>query len=456
MTAFFSDELQKLVKEVRETKRSLQEARNQLNDKVTELEMVNIRMAVSEKELRGKVGELNRNQQAMLNVLEDAGRLEKKLRKEHDLTQAVISSMKEGLLVVDKEHKIILINQAASVLLRWAPTDALNQSVNSVFILCKGNKRTGEACHLPIDQLIREPNIIGINLEDDFYCYDKEGRSFPIIATMASLMKGSVRGEISGAVIVFRNVTKEKSLDSAKTSFISVASHQLRTPLTSIRWFSEMLLDGDAGDLDGEQRHFVQRIHQGADRMINLVNLLLQIARVEAGRVRIDPMPVNLKLLTEGVIISLQDQIREKDQKVEVSMVPETLPKIPLDEDVIWQIVQNILTNAIRYSPHKSVIKVKITAREEKKEVLYSVEDKGIGIPKNEQGRIFEKFYRADNAVKYVPEGSGLGLNLAKMLVEDWDGKTWFESEEGKGSTFFFTVPLEGMKAREGEVKLKV
>ncbi len=443
------------MKEFKETKRSLEEARGELNQKITELEGTNARLTTSEKELERRIIELRRSQKAMLNVLEDSRELEKNLTKERDLTKAVISSMGEGLLVVNKEHKIILINQAASILLRWAAGDALGRNIHEVFNICKGGAKE-ETCLLPIEQLTKEPNILNINLEDNFYCHDKEENKFPVTVIMASLLQTSLRGNVTGAVVVFRNVTAEKSLDEAKTSFISIASHQLRTPLTSMRWFSEMLLDGDAGDLSEDQKHFVDRIYQGVDRMINLVNLLLQIARVEMGRVKIEPVPLDLKLVTEGVVMTLQSQLKEKKQKVEVKSSMSEMPKIPMDEDVAWQIIQNLLTNAIRYSPQKGIITVAIDVDWEKQELVYSVKDRGIGIPADQQNRIFEKFYRADNAVKHVPEGSGLGLNLVKKLVSDWQGQIWFDSEEGKGSTFFFTVPLKGVRAREGEVKLKV
>lgn len=447
---FFSDEVKQVLQEFEDTKKALRETRDQLQEKVKELEKTNARLESSEKDLTSKVEYLNRSEWAMLNVLEDARESEKKLSKERDLTRAVISSMGEGLLVVDKYKKIILINQAASILLRRASGDAIGQHVHKVFTLCKSKEKGGEVCSFSIDKVIKEPNVVNISLEDDFYCYDKDGNSFPVMVIIASLMQSSLKGKVSGAVIIFKNITKEKSLDDAKTNFISIASHQLRTPLTSIRWFSEMLLDGDAGDLPEDQKHFVERIYQGADRMINLVNLLLQIARVEAGRVKIEPALIDLKLLTEGVSLTLQEQLNVKKQKINIISEPETLPKILLDEDVVWQIIQNLLSNAIRYSFENGIITVKLVVSKKKNELVYSIEDKGIGIPKGEQNRIFDKFYRADNAVKYAPEGSGLGLNLVKKLVEEWKGRVWFESEEKKGSTFYFTVPLEGVKPREG------
>lgn len=461
MGKLFSDEIQHLMAEFAETKEALHKAQLELQQKMEELKISNERLENSEHQLQQKVEDLSRNEKAMLNIIDDVRELEKKLKKERDMLKAIVSSMGEGLLVVDRNHRIILMNQMASVLLRITPKETIGEDIGNIFNVFKGKDGTSSAktcldC-LPVQQVIKEADIINIHLEDDFYCQDKLGKVFPVSMIVASLLDVSALKEnITGAVIIFKNVTKEKSLDEAKSGFISIASHQLRTPLTSIRWFSEMLINGDAGDISDEQKHFVERIYEGAERMINLVNLLLQIARVEAGRVRIEPAPMDLKRLTESVVTTLQTQLKEKDEKIEIIALPEKLPEIPMDEDVVWQIIQNLLTNAIRYSQVKGIITIKIVFDEKRKELLYSVQDKGIGIPKAEQGRIFEKFYRADNAVQYVPEGSGLGLNLVKKLVEDWEGRIWFESEESKGTTFFFTVPLEGMKARKGEVKLKV
>ena len=125
-----------------------------------------------------------------------------------------------------------------------------------------------------------------------------------------------------------------------------------------------------------------------------------------------------------------------------------------MDQDILWQVIQNIITNAMRYSPEGKTIFVDIAIKD--KFVQYSVKDEGIGIPEDQRGHIFEKFFRADNALKFVPEGSGLGLSLAKSLVEGWGGKIWFETEVNKGTTFFFTLPVEGMAAKEGEVKISV
>lgn len=410
------------------------------------------------KELDEKVGALKLASQnmeeskaAMLNLLEDARALEIELKEEKDRATAVVTSMGEGLIVIDKKYKVISVNPQAARLLGVAADNPLNKPITALFSLFKG-KAELPFKDSPFVQIFQsaQAEAIVLDLEEDIYFNLVSGRRFPVAMTVTPL-KGN---GITGAIIVFRDISVLKQLDDSKSSFISVSSHQLRTPLTSMRWFSEMLISGDAGPITEEQKHFVERIYQGTDRMIALVNLLLQIARVEAGRVKIEPVPIDLKVTTQGVLLTLKANFEKKAQIVEIKSEPEPFPIIKMDQEIVWQVIQNLLSNASRYSPEKATIGVNIIKKGNFAQ--YSVKDSGIGIPKAQQARLFEKFFRAENALKMVPEGSGLGLSLVKMLVEGWGGKIWYETEEGKGSTFFFTVPLSGMKAQVGEVTLAV
>jgi PAS domain S-box-containing protein len=406
------------------------------------------------KETKEQNTRLEETQGAMINLIEDSRLLEENLKKERDRISAIITSMGEGLVVVDKTGAITYINLAAEKMLKVSQDNIKGQHIDKAIPLYArpDGKAIISLLDRPIAKAIKTGKTVISTVTDNFYFENSLGRRFAVSIVAAPLLLGGE--EIFGAVTIFRDITAEKQLDEAKTSFISVSSHQLRTPLTSMRWFSEMLIAGDAGPITEEQRHFVERIYQGTDRMIALVNLLLQIARVEAGRVKIEPTPVDFKTITQGVLVTLKTYLDEKSQKVVVKSEPTKLPLIPMDQEVVWQVIQNLLTNANRYSPEKSKILISIVKEGEMLE--YSVKNEGIGIPEDQQSRIFQKFFRADNALKAVPTGSGLGLSLVKLLVEGWGGKIWFESAENKGATFYFTVPLTGMQAKEGEVKLNV
>jgi signal transduction histidine kinase len=163
---------------------------------------------------------------------------------------------------------------------------------------------------------------------------------------------------------------------------------------------------------------------------------------------------MSLKDITEEAVGSIKPLLKAKIQEVKIMCDPDPFPSILLDKDIIWQVIINLLSNANRYGSIKSTIEVSITKKG--KSAQYAIKNQGIGIPDNRKEKIFEKFFRAENAIKLVPEGSGLGLNLVKTIVLGWGGETWFDSEENRGATFYFTIPLSGMKAHKGEVKINI
>ena len=399
--------------------------------------------------LEEQMGETERAKKALLNLLEDTRVAEEKADQERNMYLLLLSSIGEGVLVLDTERKVTITNKVAEKVLEYNAQEMVGKRFDELLKFVHANKS-------PLEETFWDQAFgskFSLSPSSDVSVIGKNGNVVPIFIIVAPIVDSHTQ-EFKGVIITFRDVREERALEEARIGFISTASHQLRTPLTSMRWFSEMLLGGDAGALSEEQKHFVERIYQGTDRMIALVNLLLQLARVEAGRVKVEPVPVDLKATTEGVILTTKVNFDNKQQVIDIKTDPVPLPVVPMDQDMLWQVIQNLLSNANRYAPVASTIFVSIIQKDE--EIEYSVKDTGIGIPKDQQGRLFEKFFRADNAISAVPEGSGLGLSLVKILVEGWGGKIWFETEENKGTEFHFTIPLTGMQARDGDVKLTV
>lgn len=233
-----------------------------------------------------------------------------------------------------------------------------------------------------------------------------------------------------------------RKLDEIKSGFISVVAHQLRTPLSGVKWTINLLLSGDMGTLTTEQRTFLMKAYESNDRMIGLVNDMLGADRIDSGKARYLFRSVQLADIIDNVLFELLPQANAKGLAIRFSPRPERLPQVHADPEKIRAVLQNLLENSVKYSRPNGVIEVGLRA-ENGEEVRVWVRDDGIGIPKDQQKSIFERFFRAQNAIKAETEGSGLGLFIVKSIIERHGGRTWFESEEGRGVTFYFTVPVE-------------
>lgn len=364
----------------------------------------------------------------------ELNRLKNELKKERSTYMRLLDSIGEGVVVVDANNTITLINKVAESLCGSNQVDVLGKD-------CKDHIKLVHQDTTPLAEEFWRKALHSrtqSNPGTDISLVHNNGEHIPVVVLVSPILDKDQK-ESQGSIITIRDVREERILEEARVSFISTASHQLRTPLAPIRWLSEMLLGGDAGSINEDQRKFVERIYHGTDRMIGLVNLLLKMARVEAGRVRVDPIETNLKEFIEKVSLTLKPYFDQKNQNLTILEGNTTKASVYIDQDMLWQVLQNLLSNASRYGNENTKIIVSLSKDDEF--VQISVKDSGIGIPKAQVSRVFEKFFRADNAISLSAEGSGLGLSFVKTLVDRWGGKIWFESKEGTGTTFYFTVP---------------
>lgn len=232
------------------------------------------------------------------------------------------------------------------------------------------------------------------------------------------------------------------AMDKAKSEFISIAAHQLRTPLSGVKWTLKMMIDEDIGKLTEEQKTFLQRGYQTNERMIHLVNDLLNVARIEEGRLVYGQEEFQMQDLIIETLEVFQGNIREKQLNLEFKKPKEKLPKIKADLEKIRLVLQNLIDNAIRYTPLGGKIQIRFEQKNNKLKV--SITDNGAGIPKEQQSRLFSKFFRGSNVIKMDTEGTGLGLYITKNIIEAHNGQIGFESEENQGSCFWFTLPIGG------------
>lgn len=233
---------------------------------------------------------------------------------------------------------------------------------------------------------------------------------------------------------------KLEELDQVKSDFISVVAHQLRTPLSGMKWTLSMLLNGDMGGLNDDQKTFLMKSYESNSRMITLVNDMLVADGIQSGRVHYGFKRIDIVDLMDNVLFEISPEAKKKNILIEYKNKFENLPQAYVDPETMRAVLQNLFENAIKYTLEKG--KIEIDVKKESDHLVISIADNGIGIPEDQAKEVFSKFFRAKNAVKQVTDGSGLGLYIAKTIIEKNGGKIWFESAEGKGTTFYFTVPI--------------
>jgi PAS domain S-box-containing protein len=382
----------------------------------------NLSLALTEeKKLRGK-------------LVENYKELEESKVKD----DAILESVGDGLIAVDNDRKIMLINKVASDLLAWETKDLVGKVITELRLEDeKGNL-------IPLE---KRPTTIALKTGEVtrvVYFFVKNDKTrFPLAITVTPI---KLNGKTIGLIEIIRDITKEKEIDRAKTEFVSLAAHQLRTPLTTISWYTEMILNGDRGQVTPEQKKYLEEISKGNQTMIKLVNTLLNVSRLELGTLNIESEPIQLEDLAESVWEELRPEIFSKNLILEKNYDP-SLPTIMADPKLVRMIFQNILGNAVKYVGVAGKISLDISRQNQN--ALIKVWNNGLSIPKEAQPKIFTKLFRDDLAKEREPDGNGLGLYIVKSILENSGGKVWFDSLEDKGTTFYVTIPLAGMKKAE-------
>ena len=406
---------------------------------------VDIKVREQTKEITEKATFLANQQKAILNILEDVEYEKDNLSKERDKINTILYSIGDGVFVVDDDVRITMFNQIAADISGFSIQEALGKKYDNIL------KFIFEDTRKVNNQFIKKAIETGEvqEMANHTLLVSKDKKEIPVADSAAPLKNKD--GKVIGCVVVFRDVTHERAVDQAKTEFVSLASHQLRTPLSAINWYTEMLLAGDAGKLNEEQKEYLNEVYKGNQRMVELVNALLNVSRLELGTFAIDPEKTDLKELVTSVVGEIKLQADKKEQKLKIN-IEEKLPKIIVDPKLVRIIFQNLLSNAVKYTPKQGKISLKMEKLD--KDLLVQITDTGMGIPKRQQSSMFKKLFRADNVRETDTEGTGLGLYIIKSILDNTGGKIWFESVENKGTTFSFIIPLSGMKKKKGNKEL--
>lgn len=352
---------------------------------------------------------------------------------ERDHAEAILNSLRDAVLVTDGFDELSVANARAATLLGFRMDDAIHRPIDEII----GDER--------LRTLIKEVRSAGVlnkqkNVEHALASASGVGvgpAEFDV--TLACLPDGT--NEVGGVVTILRDVTREREISQMKSDFVSQASHELRTPLSSINAYVEMLIDGEAED-DEARQEFYQIIKGEADRVGRMIDNMLNISRIEAGVYSIDCVETDFVSVCRDVVESMQPQAKAKDIKLSLKHGP-LVYTAQADRDMIYQVVMNLASNAVKYTPEGGRVTVSVENDDTSRSVMVTVADTGLGIPPEALDRIFDKFFRIEN-YKRVAKGTGLGLNLVKHIVETvHQGTIHVESEMGMGSRFWFTVPYE-------------
>jgi PAS domain S-box-containing protein len=377
-------------------------------------------------ELEKKEEELRKIRLAFLNILEDTEEAKFSAVEEKNKTLTIINNFPDGLLVVNEEGEVELISPLVETFFNKKKEEIIGKNIFKIssdkvdlkllFSILKNKKGIKHVFRQEV-QLAKD---LFVEVTSSRFEFDKK----------------------NGVLVILHNISREKLIERMKTEFVSIAAHQLRTPLSAIKWSLKMILDGDVGKVTEEQKDLLDKTYLSNERMINLINDLLNVTRIEEGRFLYKPELTQIEELIDKVILELEGPINIKKAKVNFkkSLKPLSLTKI--DKEKMNLVIHNLLENALKYTiSSKSIIDISL--EQKKDDIIFKITDNGVGIPKDQQDRIFTKFFRGDNVVKLETEGSGLGLYTTKNIIESHGGKIWFESEENKGTTFYFSIPLK-------------
>jgi PAS domain S-box-containing protein len=345
--------------------------------------------------------------------------------------EAVFASIGEGAIVTDQNGLITKVNQAALSMLGYRKSEVLRKRFPEKVIALHDN---GAEIDI-LDRPIVKAYMTGETITEHTTYRRKDGSLFPTMVTVSPIM---LHRKPIGAIEVFRDLSTEIQNDKLKSDFISIASHQLRTPLSAINMYTRMLQDGMAGQLTEQQRNFTQIVLGSVGRMNELIDTLLNITRIEAGGLSIKQQQLRIDELLANLLIEFTPAAEKKKISLS-SMLHINKPEVVSDSLLLREVCSNLIGNAIKYTPENGSVHVSLT--DTGKNITCHVTDTGYGIPLKEQKYIFTKFFRAENISKQDVSGTGLGLYLTKALVEQLGGEVWFNSRENDGTTFSFSIP---------------
>ena len=364
---------------------------------------------------------------------ERMGTLLREAQVEAAKSQAILESIADGVLVADAYSDITLVNRAITAILNIPREELIGKSVKELLGLYD---HSAEVWIATLEDWARNSDLINQwSVLEDRLTFEKK-------VVSVHLSPVFVGNSFFGTVSIFRDITQEVEVENLKSEFVSTVSHELRTPMTSIKGYAELMLMGAAGQLTNPQTRYLQVIKGNADRLHDLVNDLLDISKIETGKTKLDLRPLDIPQIVNQVINEhVRGLIQAEDKHLEISVnMSSSLPLVNGDQAAVIQILTNLLDNAFNYTPENG--QIQIQAQTKDNYVYISIQDSGIGISPENQAKIFDRFFRADDQIVQQVRGTGLGLAIVRTLIEMHGGELNVESTPNVGSIFTFNLPI--------------
>lgn len=378
---------------------------------------------------------------AARNVLEDLRIEKEKLAKTTAKDEALLESIGEGVVATDQEGLVILVNKVAEKLLGFTSAELIGKTFDHVIsVLDSGGNQVSENIK-PISLALNlgaSGEISSATTTSDYHFVRKDAENFPVALTVTPVFLDSMA---VGGVIVFRDITKEKEIDYAKSEFISIASHQLRTPVSGINWLIEALVSGSK-NFPAKQKKYIMDLSTMSNRLVMLIEDLLNYSRIEfKTQVMSEVEKISIDGFIRDFIKELKPYAESKKHKIVYDKRITDPFIIEINKKSLFNVLQNLIFNAIEYSPENTAVGVGLSKNDGF--VKISISNNGPAIIERDKPHIFERFYRSAMAKKIKPSGTGLGLYIVKSIVEGIGGEVGFESEGGKATVFWFTIPIK-------------
>ncbi len=360
-------------------------------------------------------------------------------------TEVVLHSLGEAMYVVDKDYIVRMMNPYAAELLGYAsPEDAVGKSLDDVVPAMDERGNRVPLSHRSNVRALTGKGKGSGSWSASAYFLRKDGTKFPVQVTTTAI---SIDDQRTGAITVFRDVSRDKKIEEAKTEFIYLAAHQLRTPVSVImlnlelitKYYQHLFDENNTSKDAQETRQGLAAINTAANALTELIDTLLDISRIEMGTLEVTKEDVDLREMIETEIARQRVLAEQRKQSFKIELSESVPEYVTCNRRLLQIILQNLISNAVKYNKDDGVVTV--AAKKIKGEIRISVTDQGIGIPHGDQRDIFNKFFRAENTLQTKEKGTGLGLYLVRTAAKELGGIVWFESEPGHGTTFFFEAP---------------